>query len=174
MLITTPFVVITIEAALILGRLGSVVRSTLSQSSQDPTLFCTKIAAALTSARRINDPAANLFTEKLPSAAGARIMHKYAQVRYPLWSTRLTDDQLRAAIDYIQDHIRDSLDLGSISRAAGSSRASKFLFRHVHGRRCGKDRNIPHRALHASAMGWGRPHLERRVSHGERIERHPE
>src|SRR5262249_35644618 len=46
----------------------------------------------------------------------------YAEVRYPLSGPpRLTDDQLRAAIDYIQDHIRESLDLGSISRAASLS-----------------------------------------------------
>jgi AraC family transcriptional regulator len=87
-----------------------------------PDPFLHEITAALTSARRINDPAANLFTESLFSTAGARILHNYAQVRYPLSGPpRLTDDQLRAAIDYIQDHIRDSLDLGSISRAAGLS-----------------------------------------------------
>jgi AraC family transcriptional regulator len=87
-----------------------------------PDPFLHEIAAALTSARRMNDPAANLFTESLLSTAGARILHNYAQVRYPLSGPpRLTDDQLRVAIDYIQDHIRDSLDLGSIARAAGLS-----------------------------------------------------
>jgi AraC family transcriptional regulator len=49
-------------------------------------------------------------------------LYNYAEVRYPLCGPpRLTDDQVRAAIDYIQDHVRDSLDLGSISRAAGLS-----------------------------------------------------
>jgi len=87
-----------------------------------PDPFLHEIAAALMSARRINDPAANLFTESLLSTAGARILHNYAQVRYPLSGPRrLTDDQLRTAIEYIQDHIRDPLDLGSISRAAGLS-----------------------------------------------------
>ena len=85
-----------------------------------------KITAALTSAPGIKDPAANLFVESLFNAAAARILHNYAQVRYPLSGPpRLTDNQVRAAIDYIQDHVRDSLDLGSISRAAG---LSKFHF----------------------------------------------
>jgi hypothetical protein len=34
---------------------------------------------------------------------------------------RLTDDQLRAAIDYIHDHIGESLELRSISQAASLS-----------------------------------------------------
>ena len=34
---------------------------------------------------------------------------------------RLTDDRLRAAIDYIHDHIGESLELRSISQAAGLS-----------------------------------------------------
>ena len=54
----------------------------------------------------------------------------------------------------------------------GTSRASKFLFRRVHDRRCGEDRNIPRRALHLSAMGWQRQYLACRVFHGERIEYH--
>src|SRR4029077_11483374 len=33
----------------------------------------------------------------------------------------LTNDQLAAAIDFIHDHIGESLELGSISRAAGLS-----------------------------------------------------
>lgn len=87
-----------------------------------PDPFLHEVAAALTSAPRINDPAANLFTETLINAACARILRNYAEVRYPLSGPpRLTDDQLRAAIDYIHDHIRESLELGSISRAAGLS-----------------------------------------------------
>jgi AraC family transcriptional regulator len=87
-----------------------------------PDPFLHEITAALTSAPRIKDPAANLFIESLLNAACARILRNYAEVRYPLSGPpRLTDDQLRAAIDYIQDHIRESLDLGSISRAAGLS-----------------------------------------------------
>ena len=56
------------------------------------------------------------------NAAGARILHSYAQVRFPLSGPpRFTDDQLRVAIDYIHDHLGDPLNLGSISRAAGLS-----------------------------------------------------
>lgn len=89
-------------------------------ATPDPILH--EITAALTSAPRIKDPAADLFVESLFNAAAARIFHNYAEVRYPLSGPgRLTDRQLRAAIDYIQDHIRDSLHLGSISRAAGLS-----------------------------------------------------
>jgi AraC-like DNA-binding protein len=67
-------------------------------------------------------PAANLFTETLFNAACARILRNYAEIRYLLSGPpRLTDDQLRAAIDYIHDHIRESLELRSISRAAGLS-----------------------------------------------------
>ena len=91
-----------------------------SSDLPDPLLH--EITAALTSAPRIEDPAANLFTETLLNAACARILRNYAEVRYPLSGPpRLTDDQLRAAIDYIHDHIRESLELGSISRAAGLS-----------------------------------------------------
>jgi AraC family transcriptional regulator len=87
-----------------------------------PDPFLHKIADALTSAPRINDPAANLFIESLLNAACARILHTYAQVRYRLSGPpRLTDDQLRKAIDYIHDHIGEALDLSSISRAAGLS-----------------------------------------------------
>ena len=87
-----------------------------------PDPFLHEIAAALTSAPRIKDPAANLFIEALVNAACARILRNYAQVRYPLsGSPRLTDDRLRAVIDYIHDHIGESLELGSISRAAGLS-----------------------------------------------------
>lgn len=86
----------------------------------DPLLH--EIAAALTSAPRIKDPAANLFIETLVNAAGARILRNYAEVRYPLSGPpRLTNDQLTAAIDFIHDHIGESLELGSISRAAGLS-----------------------------------------------------
>ena len=89
-------------------------------ATPDPVLH--EITAALTSAPRIKDPAANLFVESLFNAAAARILYNDAEVRYPLFGPpRLTDDQVRAAIDYIQDHVRDSLDLGSISRAAGLS-----------------------------------------------------
>jgi AraC family transcriptional regulator len=87
-----------------------------------PNPFLHEVAAALTSAPRIKDPAANLFIEALVNAACARILRNYAEVRYPLAGpARLTDDQLRAAIDYIHDHIGESLELRSISRAAGLS-----------------------------------------------------
>jgi AraC family transcriptional regulator len=87
-----------------------------------PDPFLHEVTAALTSAPRIKDPAVNLFTESLLNAACARILRNYAEVRYPLSGPpRLTDDQLRTAIDYIHDHIRESLDLCSISRAAGLS-----------------------------------------------------
>jgi AraC family transcriptional regulator len=87
-----------------------------------PDPFLHEITAALTSAPRIKDPAANLFVETLLNAACARILRNYAKVRYPLSGPpRLTDDQLRTAIDYIHDHIRESLELGSIARAAGLS-----------------------------------------------------
>ena len=87
-----------------------------------PDIFLHEITAALTSAARSKDPAANLFIEALLNTAGARILHSYAQVRYPLSGPpRLTDDQLRTAIDYIHDHIQASLELGSIARAAGLS-----------------------------------------------------
>jgi AraC family transcriptional regulator len=89
-------------------------------ATPDPLLH--EITAALTSAPQIKDPAANLFTEALVNAACARILRNYAEVRYPLsGSPRLTDDRLRAVIDYIHDHIGESLELGSISRAAGLS-----------------------------------------------------
>jgi AraC family transcriptional regulator len=81
-----------------------------------------EIADALMFAPRINDPAGNLFIESLLNAACARILHTYAEVRYRLSGPpRLTDDQLRRAIDYIHDHIGEGLDLGSISQAAGLS-----------------------------------------------------
>jgi AraC family transcriptional regulator len=87
-----------------------------------PDAFLHEITAALTCAPRIKDPAANLFIETLLNAACAQILRNYAEVRYPLSGPpRLTDDQLRAAIDYIHDHIRESLELRSISRAAGLS-----------------------------------------------------
>ena len=89
-------------------------------STPDP--FLHEIAGALTSAPRVQDPAANLFIESLLNAACARILHTYAQVRYRLSGPpRLTDDQLRRAIDYIHDHIGEALDLASISQAAGLS-----------------------------------------------------
>ena len=87
-----------------------------------PDPFLHEIASALASAPRIKDPAGNLFIESLLNAACARILHTYAEVRYRLSGPpRLTDDQLRRAIDYIYDHIGEALDLGSISRAAGLS-----------------------------------------------------
>ena len=56
------------------------------------------------------------------NAACARILHNYAAARYTLSGPpRLTDDQLRTAIDYIHDHIGGALELGAISRAAGLS-----------------------------------------------------
>jgi AraC-like DNA-binding protein len=89
-------------------------------ASPDPLLH--QITAALTSAPRIKDPAANLFIETLVNAAGAQILRNYAEVRYPLSGPpRLTNDQLTAAVDFIHDHIGESLELGSISRAAGLS-----------------------------------------------------
>jgi AraC family transcriptional regulator len=70
----------------------------------------------------MNDPATNLFSEAFVNAACARILRKYAKVRHPFSGPRrLTDGQLRAAIDYIHDNIREPLDLHSISRAAGLS-----------------------------------------------------
>jgi AraC family transcriptional regulator len=87
-----------------------------------PDPFLHEIASALASARRIKDPAGNLFIESLLNAACARILHTYATVRYRLSGPpRLTDDQLRRAIDYIHAHVGEGLDLGSISRAAGLS-----------------------------------------------------
>ena len=87
-----------------------------------PDPFLHEIASALASAPRIKDPAGKLFIESLLNAACARILHTYAEVRYRLSGPpRLTDDQLRRAIDYIHDHIGQTLDLGSISQAAGLS-----------------------------------------------------
>ena len=87
-----------------------------------PDPFLHEITAALTSAPRIKDPAGNLFIESLLNSACARILHTYAAARYRLSGPpRLTDDQLRRAIDYIYDHMGEALDLGSISRAAGLS-----------------------------------------------------
>ena len=86
-----------------------------------PDSFLHEIASALASPR-IKDPAGNLFIESLLNTACARILHTYASVRYRLSGPpRLTDDQLRRAIDYIHDHVREALDLGSIARAAGLS-----------------------------------------------------
>jgi AraC family transcriptional regulator len=87
-----------------------------------PDPFLHQIASAVASAPRIKDPAGNLLIESLINAACARILHTYAEVRYRLSGpSRLTDDQLRRAIDYIRDHMGEALDLGSISRAAGLS-----------------------------------------------------
>ncbi|MBV8216517.1 MAG: helix-turn-helix transcriptional regulator [Verrucomicrobia bacterium] len=87
-----------------------------------PDPFLHGIASTLASATQIKDPAGNLFIESLLHAACARILHTYAAVRYRLSGPpRLTDDQLRKAIDYIHDHIGEAPDLGSISRAAGLS-----------------------------------------------------
>jgi AraC family transcriptional regulator len=87
-----------------------------------PDPFLHEIVVALTSASQIKDPATNLFTETLFNAACARILHNYAAARYTLSGPqRLTDDQLRTAIDYIHDHIADPLELGAISRVAGLS-----------------------------------------------------
>ena len=89
-------------------------------AAPDPLLH--EIVAALTPASRIVDPAANLFAETLFNSACARILHNYAEVRYPLAGPpRLTDDQLRKAIDYIHDNLGASLDLRSISQVAGLS-----------------------------------------------------
>jgi AraC family transcriptional regulator len=102
--------------------MGSVVPLDFIPSFAAPDPFLHEITTALTSAARSKDPAADLFIEALLNVAGARILHSYAQVRYPLCGpTRLTNDQLRAAIDYIHDHIQASLELGSIARAAGLS-----------------------------------------------------
>ena len=87
-----------------------------------PDPFFHEIIAALISVPRIKDPAANLFVEALFNAACARILRNYAEIRYRLSGPpRLTDDQLRVAIDFINDHLRESLELRSISRAAGLS-----------------------------------------------------
>ena len=89
-------------------------------ATPDPLLH--EITAAVTSAREVKDPAANLFMESLLNAAGARLLRTYAEVRYVFSGpSRLTDDQLRRAIDYIHDHIGEGLDLDSISQAAGLS-----------------------------------------------------
>src|SRR5258708_14757973 len=89
-------------------------------SAPDP--FLHEIAAALAVTPRVVDRAANLSTEAVRNAACARILRNYAEVRYRLSGPpRLTDDQLRAAIDYIHDHIGESLELRPISRAAGLS-----------------------------------------------------
>ena len=56
------------------------------------------------------------------NAACARVLRNYAEVRYPLSGPpRLTNDQLRRALEYIHANLSESLDLGSISRAAGLS-----------------------------------------------------
>jgi hypothetical protein len=52
-----------------------------------------------------------------------------AEVRSPLSGPpRLTNDQLTAAIDFIHDHLGETLDLGSISRAAYQSAWQKRCF----------------------------------------------
>jgi AraC family transcriptional regulator len=87
-----------------------------------PDPFLHQIVAALASIPKIRDPATSLFSETLVNAACARILRGYAKVRYPFSGPRrLTDGQLRAAIDYIHDHIREPIDLRSISRAAALS-----------------------------------------------------
>ena len=89
-------------------------------ATSDPLLH--EVVAALRSVSQVDDPAANLLTESLFNAACARILRNYAKVRYPLpGPPRLTDDQLRLAIDYIHDHIGEPLELISVSRAAGLS-----------------------------------------------------
>ncbi|HXL27422.1 MAG TPA: helix-turn-helix domain-containing protein [Chthoniobacterales bacterium] len=84
--------------------------------------FLHEVAAALSTLPQIKDPATDLFVETLLNAASARILQNYAEVRYPFrGQRRLTDDQLRLAIDYVQDHIGEALDLHSVSRIAGLS-----------------------------------------------------
>src|SRR5260221_5200841 len=84
-------------------------------STPDP--FLHEIAAALASTPRIVDPAANLFTEALLNAAAARILRNYAGGRDPPFrAPPITRDQIRAALAYNPDHIRESLLLRSISR----------------------------------------------------------
>jgi hypothetical protein len=59
-----------------------------------PDPFLHDVAAALTSAPEIKDPAANLFIVTLVNAACARILRNYAEVRYPLSGpSRLTDEE---------------------------------------------------------------------------------
>jgi len=91
-------------------------------SFSTPDLLLHQIATALTAAPRVQDPAENLYVESLLNAACARVLHAYADVRYPFAGPpRLTDDQLRNAVDYIHQHLSGSLNLRSISGAAGLS-----------------------------------------------------
>jgi AraC family transcriptional regulator len=56
------------------------------------------------------------------NAACARLLRNYTEVRHPLSGPpRLTNDQLRGAIEYIHENLRESLDLGSVAKAAGLS-----------------------------------------------------
>jgi AraC family transcriptional regulator len=89
-------------------------------ATADPLLH--EITAALTILSAIPDPAEHLFIEAMLNAACARVLRNYAEVRYPLSGPpRLTNDQLRRALEYIHANLGESLDLGSISRAAGLS-----------------------------------------------------
>jgi AraC family transcriptional regulator len=89
-------------------------------ATPDPLLH--EITAALTSLPAVPDPAENLFIETVLSAACAQLLRKYATVRHPLSGPpRLTNDQLRGAIEYIHENLKESLDLGSVAQAAGLS-----------------------------------------------------
>jgi len=89
-------------------------------AAPDPLLH--EIASALTRVPAVPDPAENLFIEAMLNAACAQVLRTYAEVRYPLSGPpRLTNDQLGRAIEFIHEHLGESLDLGSIAQAAGLS-----------------------------------------------------
>jgi AraC family transcriptional regulator len=86
----------------------------------DPLLH--EIAAALTPLPPVSDPAEPLFIETMLNAVCARVLRSYATVQCRLSGPpRLTDGQLRRAIEYIQENLSATLDLASISQAAGLS-----------------------------------------------------
>jgi AraC family transcriptional regulator len=89
-------------------------------ATADPLLH--EMTAALTKLPVVADATENLFIETVLNAACAQLLRNYAEVRYPLSGPlRLTNDQLRRAIEYIHENLRESLDLASIAQAAGLS-----------------------------------------------------
>ncbi|PWT82328.1 MAG: hypothetical protein C5B58_08450 [Acidobacteria bacterium] len=89
-------------------------------AAPDPLLH--EITAALTTLPAVPDPAENLFVETVLNAACAWLLRNYVEVRHPLSGPpRLTNDQLSEAINYIQQNLGESLELGSVARAAGLS-----------------------------------------------------
>jgi AraC family transcriptional regulator len=105
-------------------------RITLSPELQIKDSMLEHIGWALKASLEAAEPFDRLYAESLGSALAVHLLRRYARTPHEIPERGLTPRQLRAVIDFVQEHLAANLALSELATVAGVSASHfKSLFR---------------------------------------------